>query len=66
MASPPDDTARREALTRAVASLEEVLRTLRDDARAYAALAAAIAFVEVVIDRQAGNRSTDALPRPAR
>jgi hypothetical protein len=64
MAIPPDDAARMETLRRATASLEEVLATLREDPRAYAAIAAAIAFVEVVIDRRAVGRGTESLPPP--
>ncbi len=55
----PQDARNKDNLAGAVASLEEVLGTLREDPRAYAAIAAAIAFVEVVIDRRAG-----ALPPP--
>jgi hypothetical protein len=51
MGSEKQETERRDALTKAVAGLERVLPTLRQDPRAYAALAAAIAFVEVVLQR---------------
>jgi hypothetical protein len=44
--------------------MEQILETMRDDARAYAALASAIAFAEVVLERRDAARPTDALPRP--
>jgi vacuolar-type H+-ATPase subunit E/Vma4 len=62
MTSPQEAAGRKEVLTRAVASLEEVLSTMREDPRAYAALSAAIAFVEVVLMRQGGERPTESIP----
>lgn len=55
----------REKLERAVAALDEVLVELRDDARAYSAIAAAAAFIEVALE----NRSTarpSTLARPTK
>jgi hypothetical protein len=51
MSSEKQQTETMEALTKAVAGLERVLPTFHEDPRAYAALAAAIAFVEVVLQR---------------
>lgn len=65
MDEPKDDNElTREKLNRAVSGLEEVLETLHDDARAYAAISAAIAFVEVVLDRRLPERPTTPLERP--
>ncbi len=54
MRNTPDEAARREALGKAAAGLEDVLASVREDARAYAAIAAAIAFVEVAVERLGG------------
>jgi hypothetical protein len=49
----------REKLEKAVAALDEVLAELRDDARAYSAIAAAAAFIEVALEHRAtASRST--------
>ena len=49
----------REKLERAVTALDEVLVELRDDARAYSAVAAAAAFIEVALAQRAtASRST--------
>lgn len=50
---------------RAIRDMEQVLGALRDDARAFAAVASAIAFAEVVTERRGdAGRPTDALLRP--
>jgi hypothetical protein len=55
----------REKLQRAVTALDEVLGELRDDARAYSAVAAAAAFIEVALESRATARpSTLAPPNP--
>ncbi len=53
----------REKLERAVAALDEVLEELRDDARAYSAIAAAAAFIEVALENRATARPST-LARP--
>ncbi|MEX0880114.1 MAG: hypothetical protein WEB59_06130 [Thermoanaerobaculia bacterium] len=53
----------REKLERAVTALDEVLVELRDDARAYSAIAAAAAFIEVALENRAtASRATLARP----
>jgi hypothetical protein len=49
----------REKLEKAVAALDEILVELRDDARAYSAIAAAAAFIDVALEQRAtASRST--------
>ncbi len=62
MPDPKDADARQKKLNGVVSGLEEVLETLHDDARAYAAIASAIAFVEVVLGRRLGPRLGDTGP----
>jgi hypothetical protein len=55
----------RARLSHAVADLEEALTLLDNDATEAAAIASAVAFVEMARARLTdGNRPTEALPRP--
>jgi hypothetical protein len=61
-----DSAATREKLLRAAHELEAALPDVQTDSRAFAAIAAAIAFTQVVLDRDfLSIRATNALPRGA-